>query len=381
MSKIIVWLVLIVCACAVAAVAQNKVIFDNQSGEPALVKLVGPTPKEVEVPTGAKVGTDASAGQYIIKIRYGTPGKYHYSKGEEFDVKEMATKRSETTITLHKVVAGNYDVGPISEEEFGKSTPPTSGDSTQVIFAKSEDDKINGILFHFKPPQFKSLKDDTDVDMEQVDPETVAILVKTGIEMGMNRPEYGIYDKDPEKGGKLIAVGYGAAKDSMTPPIFRSGTPGEVFSNLGKYAQFDFSKGAFYAVAAVNTEAKQRTLSLRLLKAAPQEILSCKELMLGTPPKRFQEMRCTPPALLQTGEFPAKSLVDPAVAIFVREHLLMPEWGLYEIKIDGGIGDLIAKGNLDRATGKIRYKFMSNAGDLARGVYESDGKGHVKAIS
>jgi len=141
MKKVLTWSVLIVCACAVSAFAQNKVVFDNQSGEPALVKLIGPTQKEVEVPNGAKAGTDATAGRYVIKVRYGTPGKYRYSKGEEFQVTETATAKSETTITLHKVVAGNYDSAPISEKDFGTTqvvgntspTPPSvSASETQT---------------------------------------------------------------------------------------------------------------------------------------------------------------------------------------------------------------------------------------------------------
>src|ERR1700722_5753902 len=88
--------------------AQNIVSFDNQSGEPALVKLIGPTSTEIEVPSGSSKGTQALAGKYIIKVRYGVLGKYHYAKGQEFEVKETATTTSEITITLHKVVNGNY---------------------------------------------------------------------------------------------------------------------------------------------------------------------------------------------------------------------------------------------------------------------------------
>ena len=119
MKRFIAWSVLIVCACAVSAFAQNKIVFDNQSGEPALVKLIGPTQTEVDVPNRAKTGTDVAAGRYVIKVRYGTSGKYHYSKGEEFEVKGTATTRSKTTITLHKVVAGNYESTPISKDAFG----------------------------------------------------------------------------------------------------------------------------------------------------------------------------------------------------------------------------------------------------------------------
>ena len=39
---------------------------------------------------------------------------------------ETATAKSETTITLHKVVAGNYDSSAISEADFGKQQGPAS---------------------------------------------------------------------------------------------------------------------------------------------------------------------------------------------------------------------------------------------------------------
>jgi len=106
--------------CTASASARNSIFFDNQSGEPALVKLHGPTTTEIEVPNGIKRGVKALPGRYTIKVRYGVAGKFHYTKGEKFEVKETATTTSIITITLHKVVAGNYDSAPISEDEFNK---------------------------------------------------------------------------------------------------------------------------------------------------------------------------------------------------------------------------------------------------------------------
>ncbi|MGB7748252.1 MAG: hypothetical protein WBN75_13300 [Verrucomicrobiia bacterium] len=112
MSKIILSLSILF-ACIISASAQNTVSFDNQSGEPALVKLIGPAPNEVEVPDGTRQSVQASAGKYFIKVRYGVQGKFHYAKGQEFTVDETATTTSQITITLHKVVNGNYESRPI----------------------------------------------------------------------------------------------------------------------------------------------------------------------------------------------------------------------------------------------------------------------------
>ncbi|MCX5886085.1 MAG: hypothetical protein NT096_09290 [Proteobacteria bacterium] len=130
------------------ALAQdNTVTFDNQSGESAIVKLIGPTAKEIEVLAGQKGTVTAAAGRYYIKVRYGKQGSYRYAKGEEFDVTETATKRSEIAITLHKVANGNYESAPITEAEFGasSSTPskkPETADSEKVVSAPGKSKEV-----------------------------------------------------------------------------------------------------------------------------------------------------------------------------------------------------------------------------------------------
>ena len=101
--------------------AASTVAFDNQSGRPALVKLAGSASTSISVENGKTESVYVPPGHYYIKIRYGMPGAYSYSKGDEFDVKETATTTSDITITLHKVVAGNYGSKSISEAEFGAS--------------------------------------------------------------------------------------------------------------------------------------------------------------------------------------------------------------------------------------------------------------------
>lgn len=99
----------------------NTVTFDNKSGEPALVKVIGPSGHTIEVPNGQSRTVNAAVGEYYILVRYGSnPEKYKYAKGDPFTVTQTATQYSATTITLHPIVGGNYPTHPISAEEFEK---------------------------------------------------------------------------------------------------------------------------------------------------------------------------------------------------------------------------------------------------------------------
>lgn len=109
-------------ATAHAKYNQNTISFDNQSGESALVKLIGPIGQTIEVPTGKSRKVNVCAGEYYILVRYGSkPNQYTYSKGKPFKVTQSATQYSVITITLHKVIGGNYPTYPTSNKEFDKT--------------------------------------------------------------------------------------------------------------------------------------------------------------------------------------------------------------------------------------------------------------------
>ena len=56
--------------------------------------------------------------------RYGASAdQYTYAKGDPFKVTQTATQHSIITITLHKVVNGNYATNPISAAEFDRAAP------------------------------------------------------------------------------------------------------------------------------------------------------------------------------------------------------------------------------------------------------------------
>jgi len=159
-----------------ADTSQNKLVFDNQSGEPALVKLLGPAAAEVErpdveVPVGGRRGVAVQAGNFFVKIRYGVSGKYHYAKGQEFEITDTATTRSEVIITLHKVVAGNYESHPISENEFDTA-------SATAVPATNAAPKASGGLPATKPSKTQL----TQMDDNSFARLTAALWVASDIE-------------------------------------------------------------------------------------------------------------------------------------------------------------------------------------------------------
>ncbi len=120
-----------------AQIPLNTITLDNQSGDPVLVQVIGPTRHIVKVPKGEKRTVHVTAGKYYLLARYGqSRGEYRYTKGESFDVTQIATQYSMITITLHKVVGGNYSTRPISAREFEESLSSVGGKQTLVFEAQ-----------------------------------------------------------------------------------------------------------------------------------------------------------------------------------------------------------------------------------------------------
>lgn len=104
---------------AMASDSPNTITFENQSGEFALVKLVGPTIMAVEVPDNGSRTVHVPAGEYYILVQYGSVSQgYHYTKGTAFSVVETTMQYSIITITLHTVINGNYATQPATKNEF-----------------------------------------------------------------------------------------------------------------------------------------------------------------------------------------------------------------------------------------------------------------------
>ena len=66
--------VLLLLTACVALAQQNEVSLDNRSGEPALVRVIGPTLRETQVSVGGTATVGVLPGKYRIKVRYGVPG-------------------------------------------------------------------------------------------------------------------------------------------------------------------------------------------------------------------------------------------------------------------------------------------------------------------
>ena len=103
-----------------SAQGRATITFDNKSGEPALVKVVGPTRHRVQVPNRATRTVRVTGGSYHILVRYGSkPENYRYTRGDRFNVTQTSRRYSVIRITLHKVAGGNYGSRSSSAGEFG----------------------------------------------------------------------------------------------------------------------------------------------------------------------------------------------------------------------------------------------------------------------
>jgi len=223
-------------ACPSTVFAQgNEVEFDNQSGQVALVKLLGPTTREVNVPINSKLSVTASPGEYYIMVRYGTSENYQYSKGEKFEVTETATERSRTTITLHKVIGGNYGSRSISEDEFAATTPSISKENNKSSSKESTE---------------KSWVESTDVNFDG--------------EVGFSQDTMGSMNdliakyKRGEKGAKIYANGKVVAKSGKVLAVFNE-TPAKIVS-IGDSEYYQFDEGDWRFRSSINRFEKYRKI-------------------------------------------------------------------------------------------------------------------------
>ncbi len=97
----------------------NTVTIDNQSGQFAIVKVIGPGKKFVKIPLDQKRTVRVNPGEYYLLIRYGFSAKeYLYTKSRPFQVTESDGQHSLITFTLHRVVSTHPNAQQVSGEEF-----------------------------------------------------------------------------------------------------------------------------------------------------------------------------------------------------------------------------------------------------------------------
>ena len=98
----------------------NLVTFENQSGEFALVILVGPTSRNITILPGWTRTVRVPGGAYYIVARYGlTPKRYRYIRGEAFEVPASSSSCPPIQITLGRVThGGDCFAQAITPEEF-----------------------------------------------------------------------------------------------------------------------------------------------------------------------------------------------------------------------------------------------------------------------
>lgn len=106
----------------------SSITFRNQSGEEALVKLIGPASHTVGIPSGESETVRLDAGAYYLMVRYrDSSGKDTYSKGEPFEVGGSGRGRSPSLIFLDKLLDGKFQTHFIPREEFEGLPPAAKG--------------------------------------------------------------------------------------------------------------------------------------------------------------------------------------------------------------------------------------------------------------
>jgi len=75
----------------------------NESSEPVLAKLRGPSPGVLSIPAGGSRTVNGSGGNYLAFFRYTSGGRYSYTKVGPFEIFETDSEVSEITIVLHTV--------------------------------------------------------------------------------------------------------------------------------------------------------------------------------------------------------------------------------------------------------------------------------------
>ena len=102
---------------------RNTITIDNQSGQYAEVKVIGPSKEFVKIPLDQRRTVRVAEGQYYLLVRYGfSPKEYVYTKSDPFTVTEPEGKFSIITFTLHRIVAPVPGTHQVSGEEFENTT-------------------------------------------------------------------------------------------------------------------------------------------------------------------------------------------------------------------------------------------------------------------
>ena len=76
----------------------------------------------VKIPKQRKKTVRVEEGDYFILVRYGDSAKdFTYTKSELFTVTQSGDQYSIITFTLYRTRGGDFNVTPISQDEFEKT--------------------------------------------------------------------------------------------------------------------------------------------------------------------------------------------------------------------------------------------------------------------
>lgn len=244
---VIIFVLQLLCTNYLITYAQNNlntVTFENQSGELALVKLIGPTFQNIEVPNNQSPKVYIAPGDYYILIRYGSePSNYRYAKGDPFAVIQTATQYSSINITLHKVIGGEYQTIPSNAEEFEKAVVAAEDE----VVSEKESVLLTKLINIEKKRAIEWIKNNNKFGPESKIVETFTKILESAIS---------------NDEGKIWWLGWGLTKSN-------------------KAYQFKWIKGKFHVIELTPAEAKQKGIEEMKISGAINIVIA----EVSLPPK------------------------------------------------------------------------------------------------
>ncbi len=176
------------------------------------------------------------------------------------------------------------------------------------------------------------------------------------------------------KDSRVVAIGFGDAKEEGVPPVYQKAFTSQLFNNQGS---IEYETGRVYAMTN-GEQPKDDAFSLvKCLPGAQNEIARSPAIVAGIGSVGV-ELHHTKPTLKNADHLAAAGM-SPALDLLIADGTLKPEWGIYES--DGTRQYLRYIGQPVVQKGTVSYFKYEGRGERVPDApsYLSDGKGGLQS--